>query len=40
MLVGIQVPKSEMAEFHDRADRLGYDYMVVNSDDDFQLLMH
>ncbi|XP_054804237.1 threonine dehydratase biosynthetic, chloroplastic [Prosopis cineraria] len=40
VLVGIQVPKSEMAEFHDRADRLGYDYTVVNNDDDFQLLMH
>ncbi|KAK7345449.1 hypothetical protein VNO77_16053 [Canavalia gladiata] len=40
VLVGIQVPKSEMDEFHDRANRLGYDYKVVNNDDDFQLLMH
>ncbi|XP_028798536.1 threonine dehydratase biosynthetic, chloroplastic-like [Neltuma alba] len=40
VLVGIQVPKNEMVEFHDRADRLGYDYTVVNNDDDFQLLMH
>jgi len=40
ILVGIQVPKSEMDEFHDRANRLGYDYQVVNNDDDFQLLMH
>ncbi|XP_027366056.1 threonine dehydratase biosynthetic, chloroplastic [Abrus precatorius] len=40
VLVGIQVPRNEMDEFHDRADRLGYDYKVVNNDDDFQLLMH
>ncbi|TKY53026.1 Threonine dehydratase biosynthetic [Spatholobus suberectus] len=40
VLVGIQVPRSEMDEFHDRAIRLGYDYKVVNNDDDFQLLMH
>ena len=40
VLVGIQVPKSEMDEFHDRANKLGYDYKVVNNDDDFQLLMH
>ena len=40
VLVGIQVPKSEMDEFHDRANRLGYDYTVVNNNDDFQLLMH
>ncbi|BAT96019.1 hypothetical protein LR48_Vigan02g075900 [Vigna angularis] len=40
VLVGIQVPKSEMDEFHDRAQRLGYDYQVVNNDGDFQLLMH
>ncbi|XP_015951500.1 threonine dehydratase biosynthetic, chloroplastic [Arachis duranensis] len=40
VLVGIQVPKNEMDEFHGRANRLGYDYTVVNNDDDFQLLMH
>ncbi|KAJ1419476.1 Tryptophan synthase beta subunit-like PLP-dependent enzyme [Sesbania bispinosa] len=40
ILVGIQVPKSEMDEFHERANRLGYDYKVVTNDDDFQLLMH
>ncbi|KAK4257167.1 hypothetical protein QN277_006790 [Acacia crassicarpa] len=40
VLVGIQVPKNEMVEFQDRADRLGYEYTVVNNDDDFQLLMH
>ncbi|KAG4970612.1 hypothetical protein JHK85_037033 [Glycine max] len=40
VLVGLQVPKSEIDEFHDRANKLGYDYKVVNNDDDFQLLMH
>lgn len=40
VLVGVQVPQSEMDEFHDRANGLGYDYKVVNTDDDFQLLMH
>ncbi|KAF7804364.1 threonine dehydratase biosynthetic, chloroplastic [Senna tora] len=40
VLVGIQVPKGEMVEFQDRADQLRYDYVVVNTDDDFQLLMH
>lgn len=40
VLVGIQVPQSEMDEFRERADKLGYDYTVVNNDDDFQLLMH
>ncbi|MED6182129.1 Threonine dehydratase biosynthetic, chloroplastic [Stylosanthes scabra] len=40
VLVGIQVPKNEMDEFHGSANRLGYDYTVVNNDDDFQLLMH
>ncbi|KAI4300465.1 hypothetical protein L6164_033841 [Bauhinia variegata] len=40
VLVGIQVPTSEMDEFHDRADKLGYDYTVVNDDTYVQLLMH
>ncbi|XP_057438606.1 threonine dehydratase biosynthetic, chloroplastic-like [Lotus japonicus] len=40
ILVGIQVPRTEMDEFHERANRLGYEYKVVNDDDDFQLLMH
>jgi threonine dehydratase len=29
VLVGIQVPSSEIDEFHDRANGLGYDYNVV-----------
>ncbi|KAI4348971.1 hypothetical protein L6164_009630 [Bauhinia variegata] len=40
VLVGIQVPASEMDEFRDRADHLGYEYTVVNNDAYFQLLMH
>ncbi|OIV94433.1 hypothetical protein TanjilG_25495 [Lupinus angustifolius] len=40
VLVGIQVPQSEMDEFRDRATKLGYDYTVVNNDNVFQLLMH
>ncbi|KAK7267848.1 hypothetical protein RIF29_20527 [Crotalaria pallida] len=40
VLVGIQVPKNEMAEFRDRSNKLGFDYTVVNNDDVFQLLMH
>ncbi|KAE8690052.1 Threonine dehydratase biosynthetic [Hibiscus syriacus] len=40
VLVGIQVSKSEEEEFVRRADSLGYDYVVVNNDENFQLLMH
>ncbi|XP_061337695.1 threonine dehydratase biosynthetic, chloroplastic-like [Gastrolobium bilobum] len=39
VLVGIQVPRSEMDEFHDRANKLGYDYTVEKNDEDFELLM-
>ncbi|XP_004496176.1 threonine dehydratase biosynthetic, chloroplastic-like [Cicer arietinum] len=38
VLVGIQVLSSEMDEFHDRANKLAYDYKVVNDDPIFQLL--
>ncbi|XP_039042193.1 threonine dehydratase biosynthetic, chloroplastic-like [Hibiscus syriacus] len=40
VLVGIQVSKSEEEEFVRHADGLGYDYVVVNDDKNFQLLMH
>ncbi|KAF5747847.1 threonine dehydratase biosynthetic chloroplastic [Tripterygium wilfordii] len=40
VLVGIQVARSEMDEFHSRANSLGYDYAVVTDNVDFQLLMH
>ncbi|KAG2686431.1 hypothetical protein I3843_09G006000 [Carya illinoinensis] len=40
VLVGMQIESSEMDEFRGRANNLGYDYVVVNNDKDFQLLMH
>lgn len=40
VLVGIQVPSSEMDEFRHRADGLGYEYTVVTHDGHFRLLMH
>ncbi|XWS59574.1 hypothetical protein CRYUN_Cryun08bG0133800 [Craigia yunnanensis] len=40
VLVGIQVAKNEMEEFLNRADSLGYDYVLVTNDNNFQLLMH
>ncbi|KAF9680199.1 hypothetical protein SADUNF_Sadunf06G0096400 [Salix dunnii] len=40
VLVGIQVPQSEMDEFCSRANSLGYDYVIVTDDNDFHLLMH
>ncbi|XWS55924.1 hypothetical protein CRYUN_Cryun09bG0041900 [Craigia yunnanensis] len=40
VLVGIQVAKSEMEEFIYRADSLGYDYVLVTDDNNFQLFMH
>ncbi|CAM8964619.1 unnamed protein product [Rhodiola kirilowii] len=39
VLVGIQVPKSEMDEFMWRADQLGYQYTVESDNEAFQLLM-
>ncbi|CAL0311786.1 unnamed protein product [Lupinus luteus] len=38
VLVGMHVPQNEMDEFRDRANKLGYDYTVVNDDHAFQLL--
>ncbi|KAG6690210.1 hypothetical protein I3842_10G003000 [Carya illinoinensis] len=35
VLVGMQIVWSEMDEFHDRANNLGYDYAVVNNHKDF-----
>ncbi|XP_044502363.1 threonine dehydratase biosynthetic, chloroplastic [Mangifera indica] len=40
VLVGIQVLENDMEEFQNRANSLGYDYVVVTNDDHFQLLMH
>ncbi|XP_022962981.1 threonine dehydratase biosynthetic, chloroplastic-like [Cucurbita moschata] len=40
ILVGLQIDKSDMIEFHERARRLAYDYVVVTDDGVFQLLMH
>ncbi|KAK5804125.1 Threonine dehydratase biosynthetic, chloroplastic -like protein [Gossypium arboreum] len=40
VLVGVQVSKSEEDEFIHRADSLGYEYVLVNDDENFQLLMH
>lgn len=40
MLVGIQVPENEMDEFHSRANSVGYDYVIVTDDINYQLLMH
>ncbi|KAI9154115.1 hypothetical protein LWI28_021149 [Acer negundo] len=40
VLVGIQVSKNDMEEFRNRANSLGYDYVVVTDDNNFQLLMH
>lgn len=31
---------SEMDEFQERADGLGYDYAMVTNDEAFRLLMH
>ncbi|MED6156689.1 Threonine dehydratase biosynthetic, chloroplastic [Stylosanthes scabra] len=39
VLVGIQVPRVEMDEFHGRANRLGYEYTLVNNDEFYHLLM-
>ncbi|XP_030522022.1 threonine dehydratase biosynthetic, chloroplastic-like [Rhodamnia argentea] len=40
VLVGIQVTQTEMDEFQERADDLGYDYALVTNDEAFRLLMH
>ncbi|KAF2289810.1 hypothetical protein GH714_038715 [Hevea brasiliensis] len=40
VLVGIQVPENEMDEFHSRAKNVGYDYVLVTDDNNYQLLMH
>lgn len=39
VLVGIQVPITEMEEFHRRANSLGYSYMEETTNDAFLLLM-
>ena len=40
VLVGIQVPETEMTEFKRRADALGYEYAVETSNKAYLLLMH
>ncbi|GAB2300638.1 Threonine dehydratase biosynthetic, chloroplastic [Dionaea muscipula] len=40
VLVGIQVPQSEMNEFRDRADALGYIYAVETDNEVYEILMH
>ncbi|KAL9260196.1 Threonine dehydratase 1 biosynthetic, chloroplastic-like protein, partial [Drosera capensis] len=40
VLVGIQVPRSEMDVFRDRADALGYIYAVETDNEVYELLMH
>ncbi|KAL6293631.1 hypothetical protein ACE6H2_001773 [Prunus campanulata] len=40
MLVRIQVAQGEIDEFQVCASSLGYDYVVVTDDDEFNLLMH
>ncbi|KAJ4885910.1 hypothetical protein Rs2_25658 [Raphanus sativus] len=40
VLVGIQVPEQEMIEFRNRAQVLGYEYVLVSEDTVFKLLMH
>ena len=39
VLVGIQVPENEMEEFRNRAQVLGYEYVLVSEDINFKLLM-
>lgn len=39
MLVGIQVAHTEMDEFRDRANSLGYEYELESDNEAFQLLM-
>ncbi|GAB2227019.1 hypothetical protein Droror1_Dr00008818 [Drosera rotundifolia] len=40
VLVGIQVPQSEIDVFRDRADALGYIYAVETDNEVYELLMH
>ncbi|XP_042477037.1 threonine dehydratase biosynthetic, chloroplastic [Macadamia integrifolia] len=40
VLVGIQVPSAEIDKFKDRANSLGYDYVIETNNKAFQLLMH
>ncbi|KAK4799684.1 hypothetical protein SAY86_025049 [Trapa natans] len=40
VLVGIQIPHSEMNESHERASNVGYDYALLTDDEAFRLLMH
>ncbi|XP_057982032.1 threonine dehydratase 1 biosynthetic, chloroplastic isoform X3 [Malania oleifera] len=40
VLVGIQVARTQMVEFHERASSLGYEYAVETCNEAFQLLMH
>ncbi|KAF8069733.1 hypothetical protein N665_1137s0001 [Sinapis alba] len=40
VLVGIQVSEQEMEEFRNRAQVLGYEYVLVSEDSIFNLLMH
>ncbi|TXG58375.1 hypothetical protein EZV62_016204 [Acer yangbiense] len=40
VLVGIQVSKNDMEDFRNRTNSLGYDYVVVTDDYNFQLLMY
>ncbi|XP_068635744.1 threonine dehydratase 1 biosynthetic, chloroplastic-like [Aristolochia californica] len=40
VLVGIQVPSSEMEEFQKRASNLGYEYALEMNNEAYQLLMH
>lgn len=39
VLVGIQVPDSEIGEFQGRADNLGYEYEIEMNNKAFRLLM-
>lgn len=39
VLVGIQVSETEMGEFRDRANKLGYEYEIESRNEAFQLLM-
>ncbi|CAI9762107.1 unnamed protein product [Fraxinus pennsylvanica] len=39
MLVGIQVARTEMDEFRNRANSLGYEYELESDNEAFQLLM-
>ncbi|KAL8154347.1 hypothetical protein V2J09_012107 [Rumex salicifolius] len=39
VLVGIQVPPSEITVFHHHADILGYEYVIESTDEVYQILM-